>query len=864
MPASFYAPGAFAASQDAWFGIQEAVATAHLGEATELTCSSAPAAREAASPRPPLAGVPASAGLPSSSSSPSSSFYPRSGTVGSSGASVPELPWTRQELRASGVLGGVAERGSSRERRHRSSWHAALNKRLVAIDDAEDLLAMVNRELNGFDVLNTVTALNHFSRLAGARRKQRDPRASEILYRLEAWLTRAAQRGAETDGPEAVLPKHLASISIGLARLQWKDSTAGRLLRMVGAMAPEMLPRARARDLSNLAWAFATLELQGFDPLLLAIAREAVVQIGDFTEQNLSNTCWAYAKLGLRHDPLIKAIADETLRKLPQFSSQGLSNTLWGFATLVIKGEECLGQSAWQLICSLLDELRRRLPECPTQQLSNSAWACCRLGVRHDGFMQAVAVEGTRKLHEYTPQDLANTAMAFAKPNINARVFLKALADEAARKIRHFEAREVSNLTWSLSILGPGIIGPEWTDAALGHFRDLVRPDAGGAVGRGGGFEGWEMVQLLNACWAQRASLGHWPELAESFRQRIYGPVLRALAAVVGRGDTCPGQQAGVGAAAAAEATAEDGLCAAGRAQGRLLSAGPITSAALTAAARPPAAMEPLDAARQEAQKIATELQVDFLGPVFTRVALRDLGFVDPEDARALDAFDTRESSDEVPAWGARARAAVAGALARMRAELPFMWFDRFGPHERRVQSWLSYQLEVEVPSSDGPLRELLVEDGRIADFSLDEHRAMCQHGCETLARLQAAKQGSVLFTLQDVRRAQQWVRGLFAQHDRVGHSERQALLEVALEVVGTLRGLQGRGGGSPGLERCITDGLFDGSCGAVVRGRMRLYVCHFYCISCLAAISNFARRFPHVALHTDYDDCWRTRLLDV
>ena len=27
----------------------------------------------------------------------------------------------------------------------------------------------------------------------------------------------------------------------------------------------------------------------------MAIAREAVVQISDFTEQNLSNTCWAFA-----------------------------------------------------------------------------------------------------------------------------------------------------------------------------------------------------------------------------------------------------------------------------------------------------------------------------------------------------------------------------------------------------------------------------------------------------------------------------------------------------------------------------------------------------------------------------------------
>lgn len=45
---------------------------------------------------------------------------------------------------------------------------------------------------------------------------------------------------------------------------------------------------------------------------------------------------------------------------------------------------------------------------------------------------------------------------------------------------------------------------------------------------------------------------------------------------------------------------------------------------------------------------------------------------------------------------------------------------------------------------------------------------------------------------------------------------------------------------------------------------RMRLFVCHFCCISCMAAICNFVRRFPHIQIHIDYDDVWKTRLLDI
>jgi len=724
----------------------------------------------------------------------------------------------------------------------------------------------VSKELNGFDVLNTVTALNRLSRLRGASRLHRDPRALEILYRIEAWLSRASVSDADQDGPEAVLPKHLASISIGLARLQWKTSTAGRVLRMVVAIAPQSLPRARARDLSNLAWAFATLGLKDHDSLMLAIAREAVVQIADFSEQNLSNTCWAYAKIGLRHDPLIKALADETLRKLPDFSAQGLTNTLWGFATLVIKGEEILGQSAWQLVCALLDELKRRLPECPTQQLSNAAWACCRLGVRHEEFMAAIAHEGMRKLTAYTTQDLSNTALAFAKPNINALSFLKAIGMDAARKMSQFEAREVSNLTWSLTIMGPGVIDAEWMNTALRHFLSLVKVGPQKAPYRDGDFEGWEIVQLLNACWAYRDRLDLWPRLAAIFREHVYTPVVRALADVVGRGRFCSPEAAcaasahhtSVSVALPSQATQDEP---------KLLNAGPKTDGALVAAARLPPPREPLDLARQNAQRVAEDLQVDFVGPVFTRMALRDLGFVDPLDKRQTDAFAAEaEMDDSIPPWGIHARAAVAEALAKLKADLPFMWFDRFGPHERRVQCWLFYNLQVELPCPDGSLHGVLREDGRIADFSLDEHRAMCQHGQETFERLRAQRQEDALFTLQDVRQAQQWVQGLFAQHDRAGHCERQALLEVVLDVIHEIRRLRlsCTSTSPPQIERCIAEGFFDGSYGVLVRGQIRIFVCHFYCISCLAAISNFARRFPLVTIHTDYDDCWRTRLLDV
>eukprot|EP00933_Yihiella_yeosuensis_P022877 TRINITY_DN17917_c1_g1_i3.p1 TRINITY_DN17917_c1_g1~~TRINITY_DN17917_c1_g1_i3.p1 ORF type:complete len:596 (-),score=99.67 TRINITY_DN17917_c1_g1_i3:112-1899(-) len=587
-----------------------------------------------------------------------------------------------------------------------------------------------------------------------------------------------------------------------------------------------------------------------------------VIQISDFTEQNLSNTCWAYAKLGFRHDPLIKAIADETQRKLPQFSAQGLVNTLWGFATLVIKGEECLGQSAWQLICALLEEIMRRLPTCTTQELSNSSWACCRLGVKHEGFLTAIAEEGMRKIHDYTCQDLSNSAMAFAKPNVDNRLFFEALAEHSFKKMRYFEAREISNSAWSFAIIGGGVVNSEWLDHALECFEVLVDR---------GEYDGWELVQLANTCWAHRRSLKRWPKLERTFHDRIFVPVVEALRAIIGRDEGIEAFRA------PAEDTANSSSSSVG--PRALLNAGPASHGSLFAAAnKMPSRLSPLENAREQAQRLVTKLQVDFLGPVFTRVALRDLGFIDPTDSRELDAFgrmaqNSASSSflQNHPEWGLKAREMTAEALRKIKSELHSMWFDRFGPHERRVHAWIAYRLEIEVSSKsarwdNGEGRrwtEVLSEDGRIAIHSLDELRAMNQRGCETFARLEASGKGEVNFTLHDVRQAQNWLGGLFAQHDRAGHCERQALLEVVLEVVNAIRRLQ-KEQGSRHSEASVEQGLFDGSLGASARGEMRLFVCHFCCISCCAAISNFARRFPLITMHIDFDDCWKTRLLDV
>eukprot|EP00913_Durusdinium_trenchii_P034275 g32072.t1 len=90
------------------------------------------------------------------------------------------------------------------------------------------------------------------------------------------------------------------------------------------------------QDLANTAWAYATLGLPD-SHLMDQILAEVVSKVNDFTTQNLSNTAWAYAKLGLWNDRLMQTLAHAIVRKIGDFDGQGLANVAWSFAVLGFK-----------------------------------------------------------------------------------------------------------------------------------------------------------------------------------------------------------------------------------------------------------------------------------------------------------------------------------------------------------------------------------------------------------------------------------------------------------------------------------------------------------------------------------------------
>lgn len=72
--------------------------------------------------------------------------------------------------------------------------------------------------------------------------------------------------------------------------------------------------------------------------LLLGRAAD-VLAVLEATPQELVNTSWAVAKLGLRNPTLLNAIASASITRLTHFSAPQLATMAWSFALLVVPHE---------------------------------------------------------------------------------------------------------------------------------------------------------------------------------------------------------------------------------------------------------------------------------------------------------------------------------------------------------------------------------------------------------------------------------------------------------------------------------------------------------------------------------------------
>merc|ERR1719221_952493 len=121
--------------------------------------------------------------------------------------------------------------------------------------------------------------------------------------------------------------------------------------------------------------------------------------------QDLANTAWSFARLGVTDQPLMHSIAAAAIARISDFDPLGLSNLLWAYAKLELQDQP--------LLAAISSAARAKLSDYSSQNLANTAWSVAKLGVSDPPLMEAIASAAIRKLKEFTAFDLSILVWAF-------------------------------------------------------------------------------------------------------------------------------------------------------------------------------------------------------------------------------------------------------------------------------------------------------------------------------------------------------------------------------------------------------------------------------------------------------------------
>ena len=186
-----------------------------------------------------------------------------------------------------------------------------------------------------------------------------------------------------------------------LYRLAKMHSQNVECIQKIILICEETLKTFEAQSISNMVWAFATLDFKD-EVFLEKIAKEVCQRdLEKFNTQNIANTVWAFATLDFKDEVFLEKIAKEVCqRDLEKFNSQEISNTIWAFATLDFKDEVFLEKIAKE-VC------QREWREFTVQNIANTVWAFGTLGFFHSQLFQKEAFPFT--LNNKDQQQLMKT-----------------------------------------------------------------------------------------------------------------------------------------------------------------------------------------------------------------------------------------------------------------------------------------------------------------------------------------------------------------------------------------------------------------------------------------------------------------------
>jgi len=282
----------------------------------------------------------------------------------------------------------------------------AINSKLVKSADAETVLKLT---VTNAEQLNSVNAATALHRIAGHLKRSR------------------AQR-------DRVL----------------RDRRFDDLLNTIERLAP----RCNPRSVSDILWAFATL--QHWPPSMLrpVLTQVAVhLEANAFEAQHLALIVWAFAILELKPVKLLERIESAALGQLKYFNGQNCANLLWGFAKLNYKPLTLLGPMSQRLAEPAF------LSAMKPVEITDAAYALAVVGTR-EAQGELMGAFATRALPDtllssFSSRQLVLLTWAFARMSVRPEPLALWVAEiQAAHERQPLLAGDQRNLEVALERFG--------------------------------------------------------------------------------------------------------------------------------------------------------------------------------------------------------------------------------------------------------------------------------------------------------------------------------------------------------------------------------------------------------------------------
>jgi hypothetical protein len=341
---------------------------------------------------------------------------------------------------------GEPRAGEMNVRRRRAR---EIQDEIGACESAWEVLDVVARDGEGFNAVNSVTAMYRISRLLTSRAGR--------LRRSEAKHIAADSRFATllemVEGGVQQLDK------VGLEHRRWAYHKLAlpSEYRMRAALSIRLLDRAKdlqgdLMDAADVEFILTMVEEQE-EVFNKVNASTALHRVARLTTQTIPGKTKSADRTTLFGDARFQTLMNMVDRMACEMSMQGVSNALWALARLDYPTSPAMLES-------LAARASLQASTAEAKNLSTTLWALAVLGHKpRSKLLKAVADRSLVVAKDFRSPDVVNMLWAYARwtrylpPSDKPTPVVVAMLDQAVSTMSTFSPYQLANLSWSLAML---------------------------------------------------------------------------------------------------------------------------------------------------------------------------------------------------------------------------------------------------------------------------------------------------------------------------------------------------------------------------------------------------------------------------